>query len=752
MRTNRVIRLLRERGEGLVSGPREDVRRGNESRHRHRMAVVLAFAFFAREVVAGLPARATTASEVCPDIQDPCVVASAVSVSSGSVLDFGGRTLHVTGSGSLRAEAGTLEIRAGELRVDRGGSVQVRGTSSRPGGELRLLVAGDAGVEGTLDVSGNPGGKLHVEATGAVVVGGNLRADSLAGDADGGELRVLAGSFSLGGSCSARGGGAEGFGGDVQIEADGPVIVSGGVDTSGAEGGRISVRSGGSVSLQAGAAITADATSAGGFGGEVRIDLSPGSGDLALAGEISVRGRSGSEDTGGGDGGVVTLRSNGDIVATESARIRAGGGGPDGSGGTVDIDAGGSLQLAAIDASATGIDSGGGSVEVVATGDLIVAGPVVARGGGFDADSILLASRQGQVRIEPGAVVDVSSRMGGSGGSIVVEAGTFDGAATASVLIAGTLLSQGGDETDDFVGDGGDIEVTARRDLFLSGSLTSGGGFPGGSGGDLSLEAGGFAELSGSLVSRGAGRRGFGGSVSISAGSLDFSGEIAAVGTEGVAGEVELSASGPVSLSGRIDVAGDQAGDGGSVSIDTGGALSISGEIVADAGPRGAKGGIVDGSACSVDLSPEGLLSALGDQGLVRLRSPGLIVIEGSLRAGARNELIWRDERPFITGNVSPRAVEIQQSDMPPCAEVETPTPASTPTPTATPTPSPASCQGDCDGDGRVAINELVRGVAVALGRESVSACTAVDEDNDGNVRINELIAAVRNALLGCRP
>lgn len=63
---------------------------------------------------------------------------------------------------------------------------------------------------------------------------------------------------------------------------------------------------------------------------------------------------------------------------------------------------------------------------------------------------------------------------------------------------------------------------------------------------------------------------------------------------------------------------------------------------------------------------------------------------------------------------------------------------------------SSAACTGDCDGDGTVAINELVAAVGVALGRSTIDACAAADLDGDGSVAINELIAAVRNALQGC--
>ncbi|MDX2168981.1 MAG: hypothetical protein SF182_18075 [Deltaproteobacteria bacterium] len=61
-----------------------------------------------------------------------------------------------------------------------------------------------------------------------------------------------------------------------------------------------------------------------------------------------------------------------------------------------------------------------------------------------------------------------------------------------------------------------------------------------------------------------------------------------------------------------------------------------------------------------------------------------------------------------------------------------------------------AQCVGDCNGDGMVAINELIIGVNIALGAQPVSACPSFDANGDGMVTINELIIAVNNALGSC--
>ncbi len=77
----------------------------------------------------------------------------------------------------------------------------------------------------------------------------------------------------------------------------------------------------------------------------------------------------------------------------------------------------------------------------------------------------------------------------------------------------------------------------------------------------------------------------------------------------------------------------------------------------------------------------------------------------------------------------------------------DTPTQSETP---PSPTPGEIACVGDCNGNGVVAINELVRGVNIALGSAPLDICPSFDRNGDGSVSISELVAAVNNALTGC--
>lgn len=58
-------------------------------------------------------------------------------------------------------------------------------------------------------------------------------------------------------------------------------------------------------------------------------------------------------------------------------------------------------------------------------------------------------------------------------------------------------------------------------------------------------------------------------------------------------------------------------------------------------------------------------------------------------------------------------------------------------------------CAGDCNGDRRVPINELVLGVNIALEKRPVSACPAF-ADSEGVVNVSQLVKGVNNTLHGC--
>jgi hypothetical protein len=66
--------------------------------------------------------------------------------------------------------------------------------------------------------------------------------------------------------------------------------------------------------------------------------------------------------------------------------------------------------------------------------------------------------------------------------------------------------------------------------------------------------------------------------------------------------------------------------------------------------------------------------------------------------------------------------------------------------------PPPAGaqvCGGDCNGDGAVTVDELIRGVRIALGEIGVGDCVAIDVDANGEVEIGDVVTAVNHLLAG---
>lgn len=62
------------------------------------------------------------------------------------------------------------------------------------------------------------------------------------------------------------------------------------------------------------------------------------------------------------------------------------------------------------------------------------------------------------------------------------------------------------------------------------------------------------------------------------------------------------------------------------------------------------------------------------------------------------------------------------------------------------------ACVGDCDGDGVVTVDEILRGVNIVLGNMPISQCPAFDRDGDSEVTVDEIVVAVNSLLNGCLP
>jgi hypothetical protein len=59
-------------------------------------------------------------------------------------------------------------------------------------------------------------------------------------------------------------------------------------------------------------------------------------------------------------------------------------------------------------------------------------------------------------------------------------------------------------------------------------------------------------------------------------------------------------------------------------------------------------------------------------------------------------------------------------------------------------------CAGDCNEDRTVTVNELIQGVSISSGGQSLDQCALLDADGNQQISVDELIAAVNAALSGC--
>jgi len=123
---------------------------------------------------------------------------------------------------------------------------------------------------------------------------------------------------------------------------------------------------------------------------------------------------------------------------------------------------------------------------------------------------------------------------------------------------------------------------------------------------------------------------------------------------------------------------------------------------------------------------------------------PGDTIVAARLRdrsgnLGAKREIVVRVERSVLPTRTATATVR----------------PTATPTRLPTkplPTRPAGPCTCDCNDDGEVRVDELTRGVLIALERRPLGICSRADRNGDGKVSVAELVEGVNNALVGCPP
>lgn len=630
--------------------------------------------------LAGSPGRAaaTTANDLCQPGADPCVVSTVVAVTDGSIIDVGNRELRLAPNGTLSVGGGTMTIRGRLLTMQGVSTLSALGTGSAPGGVITVEFA-EANLGGTITANGTPAGQVTITIQNAVQITGTVIARALHPEEVGGQIDISAGSavLSTSGRLEAWGGGSA-IGGDITVATRGNLVVDGLVAAYGGDGGSIDLGAGGSggagdLTVNASAVLDARSNTAGNFGGT--IDLSADgdnvtSGRIVVDGTLIATGQSGTELTGGGDGGCIALSASGDVrIPSASAVLDVNGGGPDGSGGEVDL----STVVGVIEtrgmlrAQGPGSEGTGGAVSIDATADAVVAGTLLATGGDGGGGEITVATSGASVEIGPGTVIDANAGSGGSGGSIAVESGFGIGSEPRSVAIEGRLTASGGAGAP-----GGTIEVSAGDSARVdaAGSLIAAGG-SGARGGVVSITVdSGPAQIDGPLTASGGGS-GPGGTIAIDADeTVLLNAQLDARGTSG-GGLIGVAAVGDIDVRRPLLVQAGS-GPGGTVEIVSQGQIAIGAAVTADGGTAAGRT-MIEGcevTVCAPDVPAcggggTGAISSLGPDGINRIVGRDGSFVFGSMRADAttgRNELVYNGDaqrEPLVLGSVTPGAMLI---------------------------------------------------------------------------------------------
>lgn len=609
----------------------------------------------------------------CPDSSAPCNIAKVYEVGDGCILRFGERAVVVTPTGKVDVGAGSLTINAGSLSVV-GGLITGRVESQNgSGGSITINTSGAVSLQksGTavarMDVSADATpGSLDINAGGAVALGGDLLAEGLNSDSEGGTITITAGQGIVSGATntiSAKGDTAE-----IDIDATGDVDLAN-VNvrgSSGGDGGTLMLTAAGDVSLHGTIQASAVGSDAG-TGGSVSVDAG---GQVQVTGPITANGIS------GGGGGSITINS-GAATLTITSTVQADGDAPDGTGGSIMLMADQSgIALSAtgvLSARADGTDGGGGSISLCADRAIAIAGLFDVSGGAGGGDANI--STDDSLALT-GTIIATGRSAFGDGGTVSIMS-------SGAMQLTGTVFASGMNG-----GSGGSVSLSADGDLTVSGDLEATGSIPDATGGSLSLESTLGAvtlQAAARLSARADGVTGSGGSILLQAatdaplaGRLDASG-----GAFG--GRVEVDAGGDVNLSGMLLATGRSTGSGGgSVSIAAGmvqtgnqGLLSIGGTVDVSGGGCDrnnmcGSGGDTDLEGCNVTIPAAGIVRARGGNsgGTNHLTAHEQLVILGTVNAtptsdtaaNGLNLLTYPERKPAV---VSPTTVQPPGTNQP---------------------------------------------------------------------------------------
>lgn len=441
------------------------------------------------------------------------------------------------------------------------------------------------------------------------------------------------------------------------------------------------------------------------------------------------------------------------------------------------------------------IDLGSSTLTLDALGDVVLAGVVSGSGNLIKDNSSALTIRgvntyTGSTTGNGGALyINNAAALGGSAASSTFNGG-FLGILPGSTFITSEpfVFNAGGIGAYGAATLAGQVTLNATVDFEAfeeSSILTIAGSIVG---------SGGFNKIGPGLLVLNAASNLYAGATGVDDGTLQLDAALASTNPVTVKPGATLkgngSSDGPISVEtngtvapgaspGRLSSAGLALGAGAKLAVEIGGPDAIVRyDTIAVSGPVS-----LGGATLNVTLAyapPDGqqfrLISQLQNQpvaGTFAALTEGATFQVGgttfgiTYKGGSGNDVVLVAVPPgtptsTATGIVPTNTPTIQ-TELPTATRTSalTPTPVSatptfTPPPTASIIPTPTAtetaplCTGDCDGNGAVAINELLLGVNIALDNVQADVCPRFDGDGDDRVTIPELIQAVGNALTGC--
>ncbi len=363
------------------------------------MRVLTLAALIAVALTTAPVARATTADDVCDRAAVACVIDTPRPVDDQSVLDFGTRPLTLARRGSLDVGGGLMTIRAGSLTLAGGSALFARGNAAEAkprAGSIAIVTLGGIVInsQSRIDLSAPQGGGfLDVTAGGNVEILGFIGVQGSSPLANGGRFTLNAeGSVRLvaPGEIRALGGGDGNGGGDVSILANrGRIEIGGPIDVSGRDGGSIILESETeSVTTSTAGRLDGTARADFGDGGSVSIEAAT---DIRIDGAIAVQAEGGIDA--GGTGGDIDIIAGGSL--TLNGPLTQYGAAPDGEGGDSDLRANGGdlIQTAPIVSRGRGAEGSGGFIIMLAARQ-VIAGPIDFGGGRGGAGELSIEARE----------------------------------------------------------------------------------------------------------------------------------------------------------------------------------------------------------------------------------------------------------------------------------------------------------------------------------------------------------------------